>query len=64
MGAFAPMNLVKTLTEDIDDLITKEEFYKTCSEMEYMKKDFGKFITKEEIMTRISVLNSDLSTKL
>lgn len=29
-----------------------------------MKRDFGKFISKEEIMTRIHALASDLNTKL
>lgn len=33
MGAFAPMHLVKTLTEDIDDLVNKEEFYKINHEL-------------------------------
>ena len=49
---------------DIDDLIQKEEFYPLCQAVDYLKKDLGRLITKEEVMTRMGVLSSDVNVKL
>tara|TARA_B110000285_G_scaffold201838_1_gene236757 strand:+ start:154 stop:291 length:138 start_codon:yes stop_codon:yes gene_type:complete len=32
--------------------------------MDYLKKDMSKLVSKEEIMTRLNVFNSDINTKM
>jgi hypothetical protein len=32
--------------------------------MDYIKKDLGRLCSKEELMTRLNVFNSDVNTKL
>ena len=35
-----------------------------AGDIEYLKKDFGKLINKEEFMTRLNVFNSEVNSKL
>ena len=64
LSGYAPIALVQNMKTDIDDLIHKEDFNIIAQEMDYLKKDFGRLITKDEVMTRMGVFSSDLTSKL
>ena len=61
---YAPMQHLNSLKDDISDFVKKEDFNIIAREMEYLKKDLGRLCTKEEIMTRLNVFNSDVNTKM
>ena len=61
---YAPMEKLKDLTEDVRDFVKKEDFNIVAREMDYLKKDLGKLCSKEEMMTRLNVFNSDVNTKM
>jgi Ca2+-binding EF-hand superfamily protein len=61
---YAPMSHLKSLKDDVNDFVKKEDFNITARELEYLKKDLGKLCSKEEIMTRLNVFNSDMNTKM
>lgn len=52
------------IQEDIQDFIKKEEMNIVVRDLEYLRKDLGKFSSKEELLTRMNVFNSDVNTKL
>lgn len=61
---YAPLQQIKDLREDVGDFIKKEEFNIVARELDYMKKDISRHCSKEEMMTRLNVFNSDINTKL
>jgi hypothetical protein len=60
----APMSVIKNIQEDISDFIKKEEFNIWARDMDFLRKDLGKLCSKEELMTRLNVFNSDVNIKL
>jgi hypothetical protein len=55
---------VKEIRDDIVDFVKKDDFNIIAREIDYMKKDLLKTVSKEEIMTRLTVFNSEMNTKL
>jgi hypothetical protein len=55
---------VKDIKDDIKDFVKSEEFNNVAREVEYLKKDLSKLCTKEELITRLNVFNSDVNVKL
>ena len=58
------MTHVKEIRDDIVDFVKKDDFNIIAREIDYMKKDLLKTVSKEEIMTRLTVFNSEMNTKL
>lgn len=52
------------MKDDMGDTIKKEDFNIVSRDLDYLKKDLGKLCSKEELMTRLNVFNSDVNTKL
>ena len=61
---YAQVSHVKDLKDDIADFVKKDDFNIVAREIDYMKKDLLKTVSKEEIMTRLTVFNSEMNTKL
>ena len=61
---YAPLQRLTDIQEDICDFVKKEEYNIIAREMDYLKKDMSKLVSKEEIMTRLNVFNSDINTKM
>ena len=61
---YTPLRITKGIRDDLGDIIKKEEFDVLSREMSFLKKDLGKLISKEELMTRLNVFNSDVNAKL
>ena len=58
------MSVIKGIQEDMNEAIKKEQFDIIMADIEFLKKDLGKLCTKEELVTRLNVFNSDINTKL
>ena len=61
---YAPMHLMKDLQEDLTGVVKKEEFDIAMRELEFLKKDCDRLISKDEFLTRLHTVNSDINTKL
>ena len=64
LSEYAPLFHVKELRNDIQDFVKRDDFNIVARELEYVKKDLGKLCSKEEMMTRLTVFNSEVNTKL
>lgn len=64
MQNYAPLQHLQNLKDDISDIVKKEDFNIMTRDLDYLKKDLGKLCSKEELMTRLNVFNSDVNTKL
>ena len=64
MNDYTPMALVREIIEDVKNTPKKEDLDIVLRELEFMKRDFDMMCTKEELITRLNVFNSDLNTKL
>ena len=62
--SYAPLQILNDLRDDIADFVKKEDYNIIAREMDYVKKDLAKLVSKEEIMTRLNVFNSDINTKM
>ena len=61
---YAPIHMLKDVQDDLSELIRKEEFNIVARELDYLKKDLGRLCSKEELMTRLNVFNSEVNIKL
>jgi ABC-type phosphate/phosphonate transport system ATPase subunit len=52
------------MREDLGDIIKRDEMNMIARDIDKFKKDIGRLCTKEELMTRLNVFNSDINTKL
>jgi hypothetical protein len=48
----------------VKNFIKREEFNIMARELDYFKKEVGRLCTREELMTRLNVFNSELNEKL
>lgn len=58
------MRLYRDLRDDIKDFVPIEDFLVIQKEISNMSKDVGRYCSKEEMMTRLNVFNSDVNTKM
>jgi len=58
------MRLYKDLKDDIKDFVLMDEFLIVQQDMQNIGKDVARFCTKDEMMTRLNVFNSDFNTKM
>ena len=61
---YAPLSMVKDFQEDLTDVVKKDEFGIAMRELEYLKKDCARLCSKEEFLTRLNTVNSDINSKL
>lgn len=52
------------MKDSIKNLVNKEEITIVQSDIGYMKKDIGKFCSKDEFLTRFNAFNADVNSKL
>ena len=64
LNDYAQTYVIRDLQDSLGDVIKKEEFNVVYGDIEYLKKDLGKLISKEEFMTRLNVFNSEVNSKL
>lgn len=64
MQDYAPLKMIKDMQEDIGDFVNREEFNITLREIDFVKRDLGQLCSKEELMTRLNVFNSEVNIKL
>ena len=64
LNEYAQAYVVRDIQDSFGDVIKKEEFNVVYGDIEYLKKDLGKLISKEEFMTRLNVFNSEVNSKL
>ena len=64
LNDYAQVYIVRDIQESFLDMVKKEEVNVLAGEIEYLKKDHGKLINKEEFMTRLNVFNSEVNSKL
>ena len=57
---YTPLQQFTDLREDIADFVKKEDHNILARETDYMKKDLSKLVSKEEIMARLNVFNSEI----
>ena len=55
---------MESIRDDIGDFVKKDDFNIVAREIDYLKKDLTKTVSKEEVMTRLTVFNSEMNTKL
>ena len=55
---------MKDLQGDLGDVVKKDEYSIAMKELEYLKKDCDRLISKDEFMTRFQTFNSDMNQKL
>ena len=64
MSEYATAAHLKALSDDIGNMIKLEDFNILSRDIDRFKRDMGRLCTKEELMTRLNVFNSDVNTKL
>ena len=64
MNALTPLTLFQNMADDIGDMARKDDLEKIKRELDFIKKDFDSMCTKEEMIKRLNVFNSDVNTKL
>jgi len=50
--------------EDMGNLIKRDEFSQMSGAMKYLKKDHDKLCSKEEMITRLTVLHSEFNVRM
>jgi len=61
---YTPMRLYRDMKDDIKDFVPMDEFLVVQNDMQNITKDVGRYCTKDEMMTRLNVFNSDVNTKM
>lgn len=61
---YAPLHILKDMQDDFGGFIKQEEYNILYREFDTLRKDIGRLCSKEELMTRLNVFNSDVNTKL
>lgn len=61
---YAPLHMMKDLTENVQEKVSRSDFSVVQSEINYLRKDLSKMCSKEEFLTRLNVFNSHINTKL
>lgn len=61
---YTPLSTMRFIQDDLSDIIKKEDFDIVAREIEAIKKDTGRYCSKEELVNRLGIFNQDVNTKL
>ena len=64
LNTYAPMHMVKDLSLDLEECVRRGETIALWSEIEKLKKHNSNFMAKEEITTRMGVLNAECKASI
>jgi hypothetical protein len=56
--------MLREMQDDVGDFIKRDDFNIMARELEYFKKEVGRLCSKDELMTRLNVFNSEVNVKL
>lgn len=61
---YATIVMVKEISEDVNELVSKNDFNVFVRETENLKKDIDRLCTREEVNARFTVFSQDISAKI
>ena len=50
--------------DELDSFVRKAEFCEVENDVSLMKQNIKRFVTKEEVMTRLTIIQTDITDKL
>ena len=56
--------MVKEVWDDFADVVKRGELDTMVETLHFVKKDLGKLVTKDELLTRLRVLNSEFTARM
>ena len=64
MEGLASRTMLKDVWDDFADVVKRGDLDSMVETLHYVKKDLGKLVTKDELLTRLRVLNSEFTARM